>query len=54
MEIFKIKSKSELKQFSNRELYYCIQKLDLFGKIIHGYVLYGAIYFKHTDKIFLY
>lgn len=52
MEIFKIKSKSELKQFTNVESYRRIQKLDLFDKIIHGYVLYNTIYFKHIDQIY--
>lgn len=52
MEIFKIKSESELKQFANRESYRIIQKLDLFNKIIHGTVWYNTIYFKYINKSF--
>ena len=51
MEIFKIKSESELKKFVSSRSYRTIQRLDLFGKIIHGYVLYNTVHFRHIDKI---
>ena len=50
MEIFKIKSKSELKKFVNSRSYRTIQRLDLFGKIIHGYALCNTVHFRHIDK----
>lgn len=52
MEMFKIKSESELKKFVNSESYRTIQRLDLFGKIIHGYVLCNTVHFRHIDKTF--
>lgn len=50
MEIFKIKSEFELKKFINSISYLRIQKLDLFGKIIHGYTVCNTIHFRHMDK----
>lgn len=50
MEIFKIKSESELKKFINSISYRRIQRLDLFGKIIHGYAVCNTIHFRHIDK----
>ena len=52
MEIFKIKSESELKKFVNSESYRVIQRLDLFGKIIHGYALCNTVHFRYIDKTF--
>lgn len=52
MEIFKIKSESELKKFVNSISYRRIQRLNLFGKIIHGYALYNTVHFRHIDKTF--
>ena len=50
MEIFKIKSESELKKFINSISYRRIQRLNLFGKIIYEYVLYNTVHFRHIDK----
>ena len=50
MEIFKIKSEFELKKFVNSESYRIIQRLNLFGKIIHGYAVCNTIHFRHIDK----
>lgn len=50
MEIFKIKSEYELKRFVNSISYRCIQRLDLFGKIIHGYAVCNTIHFRYMDK----
>lgn len=52
MEIFKIKSESELKKFVNSESYRTIQRLNLFGKIIHGYTIWNIVCFRHIDKTF--
>ena len=52
MEIFKIKSESELKRLSDIESYNFIQKLDLFGKIIHGYAIHNTIYFEYINKTY--
>ena len=50
METFKIKSESELKKFINSISYRRIQRLNLFGKIIHGYAICNTIYFRHIDE----
>lgn len=50
--MFKIKFESELKKFVNSESYRTIQRLDLFGKIIYGYVLCNTVHFRHIDKTF--
>ena len=50
MEIFKIKSESELKKFINSISYRRIQRLDLFGKIIYGYAVCNTIHFRHLDE----
>ena len=50
MEIFKIKSESELKKFVNSISYRRIQRLNLFGKIIYGYAVCNTIHFRHIDE----
>jgi hypothetical protein len=50
MEIFKIKSEYELKRFVNSISYRCIQRLDLFGKIIYGYAVCNTVHFRYIDK----
>lgn len=52
MEIFKIKSESELKKFVNTRSYRVIQRLNLFGKIIHGYAVCNTIHFRHINETF--